>query len=76
MLLLTGGAPWRLPVAPNKMVPGKRANFLIDGGDSGATIAYNGKLYGIAVNAAGWFNVGPDVEFDLGTRFCITATCS
>lgn len=74
-LILTGTS-FSLPSGNHKTVPGKHGSFAVDGGDSGATVAYNGKFYGLAVDGDGWYSVGGDIQYDLGIVLCRTSACA
>ena len=73
-------------VAGGHTIPAKQADFNgtcaffcdgygVSGGDSGASVIYNGYLFGLADDSNGKYSVADDVEADMGVTFCMTASC-
>lgn len=48
----------------------------LSGGDSGAPVAYNGQLYGLATTGNGWYSLANRVETDLNVWFCLNTNCT
>ncbi len=48
----------------------------VSGGDSGASVVYNGQLYGLADTTTGQYSLWNAFEDDLNVSFCMTVTCS
>lgn len=48
----------------------------VSGGDSGASVVYNGQLYGLADTTTGQYSLWNAIEDDLNVSFCMTANCS
>jgi hypothetical protein len=66
-----------------KLVPAKQADFNgsgsgsgLAGGDSGASVVYNGALFGLVAMGDGKYVTASNIQSDLNVWFCMNASCS